>query len=164
MIEITERSITSIASVIAAALELQAAGFRLALDDTGAGNSGLELLSRLPLEFVKIDRAIIVKALGDKKARGVVAGIVAIAKATDAYVIAEGIETTELLEFVSDATLRIEEPARGIHGVQGYLLRRPRETFLEPAETEDVSALLREYRYDARTARVRAASPSREAG
>ncbi len=149
VIEITERSITKVEAVIAAAVDLQHHGFRLALDDTGAGNSGLEMLSRLPLDFVKIDREVIVKALTDRKARGVVAGIIAIAKATDAYVIAEGIESPEMLEFVCSTVSRQVDISRGIHGVQGYLLRRPRETFLEAEETDDIMALLREFTIEA---------------
>ncbi len=152
VIEITERSITQVDAVIAAALDLQQHGFRLALDDTGAGNSGLEMLSRLPLDFVKIDREVIVKGLVDRKARGVVAGIVAIAKATGAYVIAEGIETTEMLEFVCGSVSKEIDVSPGIHGVQGYLLRRPLPTFLEAAETDDVAALLREFTGDCRPA------------
>ncbi len=145
VIELTERSITQVEAVITAALALQKHGFRLALDDTGAGNSGLEMLSRLPLEFVKIDREVVVKALSDKKARAVVAGILAIADATDAYVIAEGIETTEMLEFVCSAISRKRDARDRVHGVQGYLLHRPRETFLAPAESAPTETLLRKY-------------------
>lgn len=76
VIEITERSITQVGAVIAAAKELQNQGFKLALDDTGAGNSGLEILSRLTFDYVKIDRAVIVSALDDRNARGVLAGII----------------------------------------------------------------------------------------
>jgi diguanylate cyclase (GGDEF)-like protein len=125
VIELTERSITQIDIIVEAAKQLQTLGFRLALDDTGAGNAGLEMLSRLPVEFVKIDREIIVHALTDRAARGVIAGIVAIAKETGAYVIAEGIETEEMLSLVCDPG-RDEDPhQRGVQGVQGYFLARP---------------------------------------
>ena len=143
VIEITERSVTQVEVVIAAALELRKYGFRLALDDTGSGNSGLEMLSRLPLDFVKIDCEVVARAVDDKKARGVVAGIIAIANASDAYVIAEGIETAEMLKLVCGSMARIIDISR-VHGVQGYLLRRPRETFLEPGEANHVTGMLRE--------------------
>jgi diguanylate cyclase (GGDEF)-like protein len=145
VIEITERSITRVDAVINSLRELQQQGFRLALDDTGAGNSGLEMLSRLPLEFVKIDRALIVKALSDKNARGVMAGIVAIAETTGAYVIAEGIEDTEMLHFVCNIGTRQEGSPSGVHGVQGYLLRRPSQAFLKREDTKDIQALLTEF-------------------
>jgi diguanylate cyclase (GGDEF)-like protein len=147
VIEITERAVTQVDVLIAAVLALRNHGFRLALDDTGAGNSGLEMLSRLPLDFVKIDREVVVRALVDRKARGVIAGIIAIARATDAYVIAEGIETKEMLELVCGDMARTE-PSQRIQGVQGYLLNRPRETFLARHEAEDTKALLREFTLD----------------
>jgi EAL domain-containing protein (putative c-di-GMP-specific phosphodiesterase class I) len=143
VIEITERSISRVDAVIDSAHALQKLGFRLALDDTGSGNSGLEMLSRLPLEFVKIDREVIVKALDDRNARGVLAGIVAIADSTGAYVIAEGIETPEMLDFVCRLPAQAA-PSRGIHGVQGFLLRRPSETFPQANETKDIEALLKD--------------------
>jgi len=142
VIEITERSISRVGAVIDSAQALQKLGFRLALDDTGSGNSGLEMLSRLPLEFVKIDREVIVKALEDKNARGVLAGIVAIADSTGAYVIAEGIETREMLDFVCRLPAQVARN-RGIHGVQGFLLRRPSEIFPLPNETKVIEALLK---------------------
>jgi diguanylate cyclase (GGDEF)-like protein len=141
VIEITERSITRVDAIFDSALELQNHGFRLALDDTGAGNSGLEMLSRLPLEFVKVDREVIVKALGDRNARGVLAGIIAIAESTGAYVIAEGIETKEMLEFVCRLGTQAIS-SRGVHGVQGYLLKRPSNTFLQASETIPIKVLL----------------------
>jgi len=144
VIEITERSITQVDAVIKAARALQDVGFRLALDDTGAGNSGLEILSRLGIEFVKIDREVVVKALTNKNARGVLAGIVAIAHATDAYVIAEGIEDREMLDFVCGGEIQSLRQ-RGIHGVQGYLLSSPKEMFPKLAETEDIEAMLQEF-------------------
>ncbi len=145
VIEITERSITQVEAVIRAARDLQTRGFRLALDDTGAGNSGLEMLSRLPVEFVKIDRDVVVKAQADKNARAVLAGIVAIAQATGAYVIAEGIENAEMLDFACSVGMRTDKSKHCIQGVQGFLLISPSETFLRSPDTDDVKALLTEF-------------------
>jgi diguanylate cyclase (GGDEF)-like protein len=153
VIEITERSITGVGSVIAAARTLQEHGFRLALDDTGAGNSGLEILGRLTFDFLKIDRDVIVKAMTDKNARGVLAGIIAIGSTTGAYVIAEGIENIELLDFVCRASAPQAGRTRGIHGVQGYLLKRPASTFPQARENDDVAALLKEFFIERRQVR-----------
>jgi EAL domain-containing protein (putative c-di-GMP-specific phosphodiesterase class I) len=114
VLEITERYAGPSAPVIDAALELQRAGFRVALDDTGAGNAGLEYLSRMKFDFIKIDRSIVAKAADDVAARGVVTAIVSLAKTTGAYVIAEGIEDRRMLDAV-----------RPIDGAQGYFLGRP---------------------------------------
>lgn len=144
VIEITERSIVQVDVVVKVASELQRLGFRIALDDTGAGNAGLEMLSRLPVEFVKIDRAIIVKALTDRSARGVLAGIIAIAKETGAYVIAEGIEDIAMLDLVCDRAHEIDPNRRAIQGVQGYLLLRPSERLAAFHEASLAQAVLRD--------------------
>jgi len=93
VLEITERYPGPLEPVIIAARELQRCGFKLALDDTGAGNAGLEFLSRLKVDFIKIDSAIVANGANEMAARGVISAIVALAKTTNAYVIAEGIET-----------------------------------------------------------------------
>lgn len=143
VVEITERAVIRIDSVVAAARELQRFGFLLALDDTGAGNSGLEMLSKLPLNFVKIDRTIIVKAANDPGSRGVLAGIIAISRAIGAFVIAEGIEDEELLRLVYSHDLGGTARGSGVNGVQGYLLGRPSEVLAQGIELDSTRALLR---------------------
>ncbi len=145
VIELTERSVAQLSVVIRAAKELQHAGFRLALDDTGAGNAGLEMLSQLPVDFVKIDREIIVKAMTDRSARGVMAGILAIARETGAYVIAEGIEDVGMLDLVCSGAIGAKR-VRGVQGVQGYLLQRPSEAAAPRRETARIEALLQKAR------------------
>ena len=145
VIEMTERSVAHIDAVIEGAIALQRAGFRLALDDTGARHAGLEILSRVHFEFVKIDREIILKGMSDRNARGVVAAIVSFARVTGAYVIAEGIEDTAMLDFVDAAGRASERTGRGICGAQGYVLLRPSETFPRATEVRDVQALLSEH-------------------
>jgi EAL domain-containing protein (putative c-di-GMP-specific phosphodiesterase class I) len=97
----------------------------MALDDTGSGHAGLEILSKLSVDFVKIDRLLLVKAIDDRTARGVLAGIIAIARETGSYLIAEGIENGAMLDFACDAHGAREVAFPGIRGVQGYLLGRP---------------------------------------
>ena len=109
----------------AAMASLAALGVRMALDDTGSGHAGLEILSKLRLDFVKIDRSLLVKAIDDKGARGVLAGIIAIARETGSYLIAEGVESRALLDFACNAHDPGNAAAPGIRGVQGYLLGKP---------------------------------------
>ncbi len=125
VIELTERRIDDQAAIIQRAHALQALGVRMALDDTGSGHAGLEILSKLRLDFVKIDRSLLVKAIDDKGARGVLAGIIAIARETGSYLIAEGVESRALLDFACNAHDPGNSAAPGIRGVQGYLLGRP---------------------------------------
>ena len=124
VLELTERSLARPQVVIREARRLQTLGFRLALDDTGAGNAGLEMLSRICVDFVKIDRGVLVSAMTDRGARGVLAGILAIAQQTEAYVIAEGLETPEVFELVKSASQWLGHPF-GVHAVQGYLFGMP---------------------------------------
>jgi diguanylate cyclase (GGDEF)-like protein len=124
VLEITERYSGSLEAVIDGAQQLQRDGFKIALDDTGAGNSGLEFLSRFRFDFIKIDGTIIANAGHDLAARGVISAIVALAKTTGAYVIAEGIEDEEMLAMVSKKLNGV--PALdAVNGVQGYFLGRP---------------------------------------
>lgn len=125
VLEITERSVARPEIVVREARRLRQQGFRLALDDAGVGNAGLEMLSQLVVDFVKVDRSVIAKAPTDMTARAVLAGITAIARETNSYVIAEGIEDQATLDFVR----MMDMPSNGsVHGVQGYLLGRPSET------------------------------------
>ncbi|MBA2283858.1 MAG: bifunctional diguanylate cyclase/phosphodiesterase, partial [Ktedonobacteraceae bacterium] len=112
VIEITERSVVRLEVVVREARKLHTLGFRLALDDTGAGNAGLEMLSQLPVDFVKIDRAIVVKALTDATAHAIFTSITDIARQMNSYVIAEGIEDVQMLNLVQQV---------GGQAVQGYL-------------------------------------------
>ncbi len=130
MLEITERSVARPGVVVREVKRLRQLGFRVALDDTGAGNAGLEMLSQVPVDFVKIDRTVVARALTDTAARAVLAGIIAIAQETGAYVIAEGIEDSAMLALVRG--VGVAEPTNGtrggVQGVQGFLLGRPSQT------------------------------------
>jgi diguanylate cyclase (GGDEF)-like protein len=132
VLEIMERSMIRLDVVVREAKRLQSLGFGLALDDTGAGNAGLGVLSQLPVDYVKIDRSVVTKGLTDKTARGVLSGITALAHETAAYVIAEGIENVEMFDLVRQM---------GVQGVQGYLLGRPSETLPDPRVLEGLSPL-----------------------
>jgi EAL domain-containing protein (putative c-di-GMP-specific phosphodiesterase class I) len=137
VIELTERRIDDQATIIRRAHALQALGVRMALDDTGSGHAGLEVLSKLRLDFVKIDRSLLVKAVDDKGARGVLAGIIAIARETGSYLIAEGVENRVLLDFACNAHDPGNAASPGIRGVQGYLLGRPELGQVDPRALEE---------------------------
>lgn len=132
VLEITERSVVQLDVVVREAKKLRTLGFRLALDDTGAGNAGLEMLSQLPVDFVKIDRAIVVKALTDATARTIFTGITTMARQMNSYVIAEGIEDVEMLDLVQQV---------GAQAVQGYLLGRPNQAMPSAHELQALSPL-----------------------
>ena len=102
-----------VANIIA---EYKRMGFTTAIDDFGAGYAGLGLLARFQPDLIKIDMELLRGVDTSPARQAIVAGIVAMGRALDIAVLAEGVETaTEL------ATLR----AAGIDLFQGYYFARP---------------------------------------
>lgn len=94
----------------------RANSFRVALDDFGAGYSGLALLAQFQPDVVKIDMALVRGLDTDARRHAVVAGIVGICRSLSTQVVAEGVETRAEL-----AALR----GVGVSLFQGYLFARP---------------------------------------
>lgn len=93
---------------------LHGAGVTIAVDDFGAGDTTYDMLRMLPIDEVKIDRALTQSS--SDAAEETVRAIVALATQHGWHVVAEGIET--------DADLT-RARGRGCHRGQGYLLGRP---------------------------------------
>jgi diguanylate cyclase (GGDEF)-like protein len=96
--------------------ELRTAGLRIALDDFGTGYSSLGLLSKLPVDLVKIDRSFITGLPQDKASVTLVSSVIGLASAFGLRVVAEGVETQGQLEILR---------AMGCNQSQGYLHSRP---------------------------------------
>jgi PAS domain S-box-containing protein/diguanylate cyclase (GGDEF)-like protein len=80
--------------------ELRTAGMRVAIDDFGTGYSSLGLLSKLPVDLLKIDRTFI-SGLPEDPANGtLVSSIIGLASAFNLITVAEGVETEEQLELL----------------------------------------------------------------
>lgn len=73
--------------------ELRAGGMRIALDDFGAGFCNFRYLQILPLDYLKLDRAMVEGIADTTRDMAVFRAIVAMAKALSLQIIAEGIET-----------------------------------------------------------------------
>jgi diguanylate cyclase (GGDEF)-like protein len=127
VIEVTERFGGRMSSIVKSLERLRAAGLKLALDDVGAGNSGLEMLRQIEVEYVKIDRSVVVGAMTEPGARGVLLAMATFANQTGAFVIAEGIEDGDMLDFVKQVEHESDASRPRIHGGQGYGLGRPDE-------------------------------------
>ena len=91
-------------------------GVGFSLDDFGTGYSSLSSLHKLPLTQLKIDQSFIRDALGEQHGAVIARTILALGKALQLEVLAEGVETAAHLAFVADA---------GCHAYQGYLFSRP---------------------------------------
>src|SRR5581483_10475102 len=125
VLEVTERAISDVERVVERALAFRENGVKLALDDAGAGNAGLWMLSILPVDYIKIDGSIVNRALTDKTCRAVLAGIAAIAQETQSVLVAEGIETKEALEFIKSHGSEPGDLIGKIRAVQGFLIAKP---------------------------------------
>ena len=90
VIEVTERYSGRTSAIVACLLAPRAQGFKIAVDDVGTGNSGLEMLAQVAPDFVKIDRSIVAAAPESRNARGVLFAMATFARQTGAFVIAEG--------------------------------------------------------------------------
>lgn len=91
-------------------------GVRISLDDFGTDYSSLSHLKQLPIDTVKIDRSF-TKGLPRGEADvAIVHAILELAQALNFEVVAEGVETNEQLQWLTDA---------GCHFVQGYFLAKP---------------------------------------
>ena len=80
--------------------ELHDAGLRLHIDDFGTGYSSLETLHRFPVDAFKIDRSFIADLTTSDRIEELVRAIVAMGSALNLDVVAEGVETSEQLEFL----------------------------------------------------------------
>jgi len=102
-IEITEDVLLDdIDAAADAADRLKRLGFGVALDDFGAGFCNFGYLKRLPLDYLKLDRSMIDGVARDPRDRAVLRGIVAMAKALDMQVIAEGVENDRQLAVIKE--------------------------------------------------------------
>lgn len=100
-IEITESSVIHDFDTANAKLaQLKSLGIAVALDDFGTGYSSLSSLRRLPFDRIKIDRSFVTNIALEPQNQKIVTGIMALAHGLDLNVTAEGIETTEDLEYL----------------------------------------------------------------
>lgn len=104
-------------------------GFTTAIDDFGAGYSGLTLLADFQPDVVKLDMGLVRGIDTDPARIAIVAGVVSMCRSLGCLVVAEGVETR-----AEYAQLR----ELGIDLMQGYLLARPElEALPEPVIPDD---------------------------
>lgn len=82
---------------------LQQMGFRLEVDDFGAGYSSLNMLRNVPVDVIKIDKGFLDDTLTSEKGKIVIRHTIAMAKELQLQIIAEGVETTEHVNFLRNS-------------------------------------------------------------
>jgi diguanylate cyclase (GGDEF)-like protein len=125
VVEVTERIGARTMPVLHSLDNLREQGFKLALDDVGTGNAGLEMLRKIGAEYVKLDQSIVAAAATEPNARAVLLAMATFARQTGAFVIAEGIEDEETLEFLRGVEALDARPGTIIQGGQGFKLGYP---------------------------------------
>ncbi len=96
--------------------EIREMGVRLALDDFGTGYSSLSLLQQFPIQRIKIDRAFVSGIAEPGNDRSLVRTVIAMAQSMGLDLVAEGVETVQQLQVLSE--LNCDK-------AQGYLISRP---------------------------------------
>jgi len=131
VIEITEHSSWEWADLEPAINAVRAKGALIAVDDAGAGYSGLQQILELRPSILKLDRAIVHGVATDEAKVALVEMIGLFASRVDAWVVAEGIETLADAKRLSDMRVPL---------AQGFLFARPSPDFedIDP----DISAQL----------------------
>lgn len=116
-LEVTENFVIQQPEVTVGKLTyLRDQGITLAMDDFGTGYSSLSYLKKLPIDRLKIDRSF-VKDIGvDRGDESIIKATLAMCHSLGLEVVAEGVETTEQLNFLLE---------NGCHIIQGYYYSKP---------------------------------------
>jgi diguanylate cyclase (GGDEF)-like protein len=115
VIELTEHG-TQEAELAAKVALLRALGCDIAIDDLGAGASGLKAWSAIRPEYVKLDNYFVAGIEHDPVRGEILRSLVDMGRATGSQIVAEGIENREQCAIVRDL---------GVEFLQGYFLGRP---------------------------------------
>ncbi|QBF32239.1 EAL domain-containing protein [Thalassococcus sp. S3] len=117
VLEVTEHSMVSSYETLLNNLDLlRFSGVRLAIDDAGAGYSGLQHIVKLRPDIIKLDISLTSQIDTDVVRRSLGAALVRFAREIDAAIVAEGIETGSEFDTLNEL---------GVPLAQGYYLGRP---------------------------------------
>jgi diguanylate cyclase (GGDEF)-like protein len=117
IVEVTEEALVQRDAALEAALApLLARGASFAVDDMGAGYSGLRQITALHPTYLKLDRSLVRGIDEDPDRAALLRALAGYAEHTGAHLVAEGVETAEELAAVA---------AVGVPLIQGYYYGRP---------------------------------------
>jgi EAL domain-containing protein (putative c-di-GMP-specific phosphodiesterase class I) len=123
VLEITERaSLDGVKDPRGRVAELRRMGFRIAIDDLGAGYAGLTSFATLEPEFVKLDMSLVRDVDKNPTKKKLVRSMTSLCRDLGMLVVAEGVETLAERDVLVEA---------GCDLLQGYLLAKPGKPFPE---------------------------------
>ncbi len=96
--------------------KLREHGFKVSVDDFGAGYSSLNLIGVLPVDIIKLDRGFVKDSLKTKRGNDIIKGLIKILNEIELDIVCEGVETREEEKIMSDY---------GCKEVQGFLYDKP---------------------------------------
>ncbi|MBQ5414458.1 MAG: EAL domain-containing protein, partial [Schwartzia sp.] len=114
------------ADAVYIARELRSMGYRLAMDDFCTGYSSIAMLQTLPMDTIKIDRAVLLAAEKDSKGLTILRGVIDFGRRLGMTVLCEGIETKKQEQMLRE---------NGCMLGQGFL-------YAEPMDEEQFSEFL----------------------
>jgi EAL domain-containing protein (putative c-di-GMP-specific phosphodiesterase class I) len=115
-LELTETSAMSSAEALETLSGLRALGVRISIDDYGTGLSTLDYLKRVPASELKIDQSFVRGIIESRSDRVMVQSTIALAHSLNRTVVAEGVETKEVLQALEDLKCDV---------AQGFIVGRP---------------------------------------
>ncbi|MBI4819271.1 MAG: EAL domain-containing protein [Deltaproteobacteria bacterium] len=119
--EITERaSVDHVLDLRERVATLRAVGYRIAVDDLGAGYAGLTTFAHLEPDFVKLDMSLVRDVEKNGTKRKLIGSMARVSKELGMMVVAEGIESVAERDVLIDL---------GCDLLQGYLLAKPGKPF-----------------------------------
>jgi len=117
-LEITEGVLMrDFAHAISVLRRLKALGVHIAMDDFGTGYSSLSYLQSFPFDKIKIDRSFVASLQYSPQSAAIVRAVIGLGRGLDLPVVAEGVETQEQLDFLTQESCS---------EIQGFLIGRPR--------------------------------------
>lgn len=134
VIEVTENTLVQETPELHAAMaQLRARGAELAIDDMGAGYSGLRQITAVQASYLKLDRSLVTNIQESRERQALISALLSYSEHMNGAIVAEGVETEEEFHTIREL---------GVPLVQGYLLGRPAEPWPDTAYAPAAAELL----------------------
>lgn len=126
VLEVTERaSLESVTDIRFRVAELRKLGYRIAIDDLGAGHARMNRFTMLDTDLVKLDMSLVRDIDSQRLKQEVASSIIKLCKDQNILVIGEGVETQAEADYLIDV---------GCDLLQGYLIAKPAPPFVTPSK------------------------------
>ena len=121
VLEITERaSLDEVKDPRTTAARLRERGFKIAIDDLGAGYAGLTAFTSLEPDIAKLDMSLVRGVDSDKRKARIIGSMTSLCHDLGVLIVAEGVETREEMDTLVDLNCDL---------FQGYLIAKPAYPF-----------------------------------